>query len=391
MRFQQPQMDPTMALPIDAAARQIYFPQQTPTDPPYTPPPASPDAPELRPSSDIAAGPNDFNLGIEGPDPDLAAGGSHDQQEAQRNTLVALSVQALKSYLTGHTPGTDRSPSDSDVQSILDSLDTNPPIGADGEDVTHAVYQSQIPNATAQEGYDHFVDNAGEVFAAGGMEIRPPTDRLEDGGRYMLEIGTPVPTWLPVEIRLDPASRSITINTLDGHVLRGEQTFTFTDDGNGGTVLSQDARFQASSVLPEELQQITPISTGQHVTWENAHREIYEQFNGDRDYQGIGTDFSAGNLLESWGAALANIVEDPGNAADVGIDIGGEFANWGVDLTGDGIEAAFDYFGIPGGGSISNAFDTAGDWISSGADWAGDRVEDGVDWVGDRVSDLWPG
>ena len=378
-----------MAFPSDFGIRFPTTPPPRETEP--TPPPASPDEPGLTADTAVDRGSNDFRLGIQGPDPDLAAGGTHDQQEAQRNTLVALSVQALKSYLTGHTPGTDRSPPDADVTATLNSLDTNPPIGTDGEDVTRAVYQSSIPNATAAQGYDHFVNNAGEVFAAGGMEIRPPTERLEDGGRYMLEIGTPVPTWLPVEIRLDPANNAITINTLDGHVLRGEQTFTFTDDGTGGAVLTQDARFQASSVLPEELQQITPISTGQHVTWENAHREVYEQFNGDRDYQGIGTDFSAGNLLESWSAALGAIVADPGNAADVGIDITGEFANWGVDLSGEGVEAAFDYFGIPGGGTISNAFDTAGDAISSAADWTGDRVEDGADWVGDRVRDLWPG
>lgn len=378
-----------MAFPTDFAPR---FPATPPPRDPPTPPPANPDDAGLHPSNDVANGPNDFNLGIEGPDPTLAAGGTHDQQEAQRDTLVALSVEALQSYVTGHTPGTDRTPPDSDVATILDKLDTNPPIGDDGEEVTHAVYQSSIPNATAQQGYDHFVNNAGEVFAAGGMEIRPPTQSLQDGGRYMLEIGTPVPTWLPVEIRLDPANNAITIHTLDGHVLRGEQTFTFTDDGNGGTVLTQDARFQASSVLPEELQQITPISTGQHVTWENAHREIYEQFNGDRDYKGIGTDFSAGNLLAAWSEALGAIVADPGNAADVGIDITGEFANWGVDLTGKGIDAAFDYLGIPGGDTIKNALDTTGDLISSGADWVGDRTEDVVDgvvdgakWLNDRM------
>lgn len=366
-----------MAFPPDFPAR---LPIQTPQlDPPPVAPPADARGPGLTPDTTVDRGPNDFELGIDGPDPNLAAGGTHDQQEAQRDTLVALSVNALKSYLTGHTPGTDRSPPDSDVRTILDSLETNPPIGEDGDEVTRAVYQSQIPGATAEEGYDHFVNNAGEVFAAGGMEIRPPTDRLEDGGRYMLEIGTPVPTWLPVEISLDPANNAITINTLDGHVLRGEQTFTFTDDGNGGTVLTQDARFQASSVLPEELQQITPISTGQHVTWENAHREIYEQFNGDRDYQGIGTDFSPGNLIESWSAALGAIIADPGNAADVGIDITGEFANWGIDLAGDGIEEAFDYLNIPGGGTISDAFDTAGDFVSDVADVAGDVTEAVID------------
>lgn len=385
-----------MSIPISDYGSRTLVQRPALLDPPRQDPPADPDAPGLIPLRDVSAGPNDFNVGVEGPDPTLAAGGTHDQQEAQRDTLVALAVNALTSYVTGHTPLTDRSPPDADVRTILDSLNTNPPIGQDGDEVTHVVYQSQIPNATAEQGYEHFVNNVGEVFSAGGMEIRPPTDRLEDGGRYMLEIGTPVPTWLPVEITLDPANNTITINTLDGHVLRGEQTFTFTDDGSGNTVLTQDARFQASSVLPEELQQITPISTGQHVTWENAHREIYEQFNGDRDYKGTGTDFSPGNLLESWSAALGTIISDPGNAADVGIDITGEFANWGIDLTGDGVEAAFDYLGIPGGGTISNALDTAGDFVSNVADAVGDGTEvvvdgvvDGAKWVEDRMPWNW--
>lgn len=379
-----------MALLIDAVGYQPYFPQRGPSDPPYTPPPANPDDPGLS-SIGATPGPNGFEAALDGPDPNLAVGGDHDQQEFQRDKTVALSVLALESYVTGHTPVTDRSPPDDQVQSILDSLGTNPPIGSDGEDVTRIVYQSTIPNATAAEGYQHFVENPEQVFSAGGMEIRPPTDRLVDGGRYMLEIGGPVPTWLPVEIRLDPASNAITINTLDGHVLRGEQTFTFTDDGTGGTVLTQDARFQASSQLPGELQELTSISGGQHLAWEYAHREIYEQFNGDRGYEGMGTDLFNKQQLAAWSEALVNFVSDPGNAADTGIDVGGELANWGVDLSGRGIEAAFDWLGIPGGGTIREGFDAVGDWISSGADWAGDRVEDGVDWVEDRIRDLWPG
>ncbi|WP_226469762.1 DUF1990 family protein [Luteimonas panaciterrae] len=362
-----------------------YFPQQPPPPPPPPPPredpPTSPYAPGLSPSDDVQRGDNQFQLGIEGPDPNLAVGGSHDQQEGQRDKLLALATLALGSYTTGHTPATPRVPNDGQVEDILNGLNPNPPIGTDGEEVTHAVYQSQIPNATAAEGYDHFVNNPNEVFNAGGMEIRPPTDRLEDGGRYMLEIGTPVPTWLPVQINLDPASNAISIQTLDGHVLRGEQTFTFTDDGNGGAVLTQDARFQASSRLPEELQQITPIATGQHIAWQNAHQEIYGQFNGDPDFKGIGTDFSPGNLLESWGQALGNVIKDPGNAADVGVDVVGELANFGVDGLGSGIDTAFDYLNIPGGDTIQDAFDSAGDLISNIADKIGDGAEAVIDFV----------
>lgn len=375
-----------MALILDGISK--FFPPQNPTCRP--PPHANPDDPGLTRSTSVEKGPNGFALGIEGPDPNLATGGTHDQQEAQRDTTVALALAALGSYTTGHT-GLPRTPSDANVATILTRLDTNPPIGEDGDEVTRGVYQSEIPNLTAEQGYEHFVGNPNEVFNAGGMEIRPPTDRLVDGGRYMLEIGTPVPTWLPVEIRLNPAGNAVTINTLDGHVLRGEQTFTFTDDCNGGTVLTQDARFQASSVLPEEIQQIASIADGQHATWQEAHREIYEQANGDRDYQGIGTDFSASALLAAWGEALGNVVADPGNAADTGIDIAGEFGNWGLDLQGDIVEEAFDLLGIPGGGVIGNAYDTVGDWVSSAADVAGDVTEavidapgNAVDWVRDR-------
>lgn len=362
-----------------------YFPQQPPPPPPPPPqredPPTSPYAPGLSPSDDVQRGDNQFQLGIEGPDPNLAVGGSHDQQEGQRDKLLALATLALGSYTTGHTPATPRVPNDGQVEDILNGLNPNPPIGTDGEEVTHAVYQSQIPNATAAEGYDHFVNNPNEVFNAGGMEIRPPTDRLEDGGRYMLEIGTPVPTWLPVQINLDPANNAVSIQTLDGHVLRGEQTFTFTDDGNGGSVLTQDARFQASSQLPEELQQITPIATGQHIAWQNAHQEIHGQFNGDPGFKGIGTDFSPGNLLESWGQALGNVIKDPGNAADVGVDVVGELANFGVDGLGSGIDTAFDYLNIPGGDTIQDAFDSAGDLISNVADKIGDGAEAVIDFV----------
>lgn len=343
-------------------------------------PPADPNASGMK-QGQVNRGPNGFDLGIDGPDPNLRAGGTHDQQEAQRDTMVALAALALGSYTTGHTPATPRVPTDSQVEGILAGLKPNPPIGTDGVDVTHAVYQSHIPNATTAEAYKHFVEHPDQVFSAGGMEIRPPAARLEDGGRYMLEIGTPVPTWLPIEVRLDPQNHAITINTLDGHVLRGEQTFTFTDDCKGGVTLTQDAHFQASSRLPEELQQLTSISGGQHSTWENAHREIYGEFNGDRNYQGIGTRVFNKQQLGAWAEALGKVVSDPGHAADVGIDAAGELANWGIDLHGKIIAKAFDALHIPGGKLIENAYDKLGDLTSRAADAAGNFAEAAIDFI----------
>ena len=76
-----------MAFDFPIASRPFL---QSPPEPPRQDPPASPGDAGLNPSNDVDAGPNEFNLGIEGHDPTLAAGCSHDQQEAQRNTLVAL-------------------------------------------------------------------------------------------------------------------------------------------------------------------------------------------------------------------------------------------------------------------------------------------------------------
>jgi hypothetical protein len=344
-------------------------------------------------SGQVERGPNDFKLGIQGPDPLLAVGGTHDQQEFQRDTTLALAALAFPSYVSGHV-GVSRVPSDAQVRGILDRLNPNPPLGTDGVEVTRAVYQSSIPNATPQQAYQHFVNNPGEVFGAGGMEIRPPAGQLVDGGRYMLEMGGPAPTWLPVEIRLDPAKHSVTILTLDGHVLRGEQTFTFTADCNGGVVLTQDARFQASSRLPGEVQQLTSIAQGQHQAWQFAHREMYEQFNGDAGYSGMGTDAFNQQQLSAWSELLYNVVVHPGRSADAAIDTGGEltnagvdlsgrFADWGIDNGGEIIGDTLDRLGIPGGAAVRRGFDLVGDATRIVTDRAGDYVSTVADRGGD--------
>lgn len=377
-----------MSFPIDDAGTRIYAPIRR--EPPFVPPPAEPDQPGLAPSTDVEQGPNDLELGIEGPDPVLEVGGSHDDQEHQRDVLLALNTRAALSYGSRLAPGDTRIPSDSDVQGVLDGLDTNAPGPAGDPDVTHAVYQSHIPNVSAQDAYEHFVNNPNEVFNAGGMEIRPPTDRLQDGGRYMLEIGGPPPAWLPIEIRTDPANNAFTIHTLDGHVLRGEQTFTFTDDGNGGATLTQDARFQASTELVNDLQHVAPIAAAQHESWQFAHREVYEQFNGDRDYAGMGIDFNGDAVREF----LIGLAEDPGRTLNVGADVLGEIGNevldevggWGdslIDGAGSGADWVFDTLGIPGGDTVEDLADGAGDLVESGADTVGD----GASYVADKAGD----
>jgi hypothetical protein len=349
-------------------------------------------------------GPNDFHLSLHGPDPDLAVGGTHAEQEYQRDQTVRLAAYAAASYESRWIPGSFRYPDDAEVSRILAGLKPNAPIGEDGREVTHAVYSSQVPNATPQQVFDHWVQHPNEVFNAGGMEIRPPTSTLRDG-RYMLETGgtNAPPTWLPVEIKVDAARRAINIKTLDGHVLRGEQTFYFRDNGCGGTAIEQDARFQASSKLVGDMQKFLPISQGQHTAWQNAHRESYEQFNGDRGYRGIGIPLvdPVRQLEALGGQALGQIVSDPGRAADAGIDSLGDLGNLGLDFKGR-IEAwaadraggvahwTLDRLGLPGGAQaeqlahdagqvLDAADDTLGDWVQAGADKAGDAAKTVVD------------
>jgi hypothetical protein len=360
---------------------------------PVRPPPADPNAPGMNPI-DVPRGPNDLQMSLEGPDPDLAVGGSHDEQEAQRDHTLDLADDAARSYVGR---GSWLRQSDADVNTKLNSLDRNPPIGSDGVEVTHGVYTSQVPNATPQQLFDHWVNHPNEVFSAGGMEIRPASAQLVDGGRYMLETGAAgVPTWLPVEISVDAQARSITIHTLDGHVLRGEQTFSFVDNGCGGSTIVQDARFQAGSQVVGDLQTLTSVSEGQHNAWVAAHRESWEQFNGDRDYAGIGTAF--GNS-EQWRTIVdfaEKVIREPEVVANGAIDVGGDLGNGAIDWAGrrgddvvDGtgriIRGAMDQVHVPGGGVVEDGFDAVGDGVEVFADTAGDGVEVAADKAGDAV------
>jgi len=352
------------------------------------------------PSPGVVAGPNHFNLTLQGPDPDLAVGGTHEQQETQRDKTVELAIYAGTSYESRLLPGEARVPSNGQVSDILKGLNPNPPVGTDGVDVTRGIYQSSIPNASADAVFNHWVKNPNEVFNAGGMEIRPPITTLVNG-RYMLETGgtNAPPTWLPVEITVNAADRSIHIQTLDGHVLRGEQTFSFRDDGSGGTRIVQDARFQASSQLAGDLQQFLPIAQGQHNAWQNAHRESYEQFNGDKNFQGIGMPYvdplrQAGALTKQ---AVGQIITDPDGAADGAVDLAGDVGNLTLDTVGKGGDVvidgagtlareAMDSSGIPGGVQVQRAANATGDFVEGTMDTAGDWVEAGADKLGNGAA-----
>ncbi len=353
-------------------------------------------------AGNVDSGPDKFSLSLKGPDPDLAVGGTRDQQEAQRDETVKLEGYAASSYETRLLPSGMRWPSDGDVQGILSGLKPTPPIGVDGQDVTHAVYQSEIPNATPDQVFAHWTQQPNEVFNAGGMEIRPPVKTLQDG-RCMLETGgtNAPPTWLPVQIKVDPAARTIHIDTLDGHVLRGEQTFYFKDDGCGGTRIVQDAHFQASSQLTGDMQHFLPISQGQHDAWQQAHLETYEQFNGNPNYKGIGIPYvdpmTQAEVLG--GKAFLQTVSHPARAADAAISLVGDGTNYAIDLSGrlsadtldgagDATHQVLDWLRLPGGSTIDGAAHDTGQFISGLADKTGDVVESAMHDVGGATKNV---
>lgn len=122
----------------------------------------------------VEPAPNHFQLSIEGPDPAFAVGGTHDQQELQRDVTALLTAGATASYGRRGLPSFLRMPPDRAVSARLDKLNPNPPIGTDGAEVPHAVYTSQIPNATRDPGYAGQgikFDPLGQVVAMGGESV----------------------------------------------------------------------------------------------------------------------------------------------------------------------------------------------------------------------------
>ena len=72
----------------------------------------------LRPVS-VEPGPNHFQLSLEGPDPDFAVGGTHEQQEHQRDVTAELTAAASASYASRSLPSFMRYPSDHTVSATI--------------------------------------------------------------------------------------------------------------------------------------------------------------------------------------------------------------------------------------------------------------------------------
>jgi hypothetical protein len=211
---------------------------------------------------------NDFKVSVQGQNPPVAAGGALSQ--LKQGVLTAhLAASAAKSAVSG-----GRLPGDFLVQAQLRALGRTGTV-APASSISRIDYSSRIAHAPPRQVYADFVENPERVLGAAGLKVRPGVERLENGMRLMLENTGMPPMWLPVEVELRPESSTIHFHTLDGHMWRGTNSFTFAPDGQGGTRVAQQAHFQGSSPLSSVGVSLMGASERQHTGWEKVHAALF--------------------------------------------------------------------------------------------------------------------
>ncbi|MGQ0508716.1 MAG: SRPBCC family protein [Myxococcaceae bacterium] len=212
----------------------------------------------------------DIPTGVAAPDP---AGSLREQtwQAAKLYEMGALAITSKAQQQLGTSP-------DALAARSLNSLDRNPPLA--NEPAERSLYTSNIPGADPRTAYEYFVNHPNELFQAAGIQVFPSTSAFTQGGRVMLEEpGVTPPVWAPIEVELDEKNNRVRIHTLDGHPLRGTNEFTFSDDGQGGTNVTEKSDFQESSFVANHAGAAMsklgkdPIER-QHEIWNNVHAHL---------------------------------------------------------------------------------------------------------------------
>ncbi|MDQ3265033.1 MAG: hypothetical protein M3Y59_15445 [Myxococcota bacterium] len=251
---------PSASNPVAPAAPDGFSPQ-----PSHAPVPAS--------AGGTPVPSNNFRATLSGPNPPHVGGGFFEGCK-QANELRKLAGMAGDSVGSGgQTPG------ELAVEAKLRSLDAMPLDR--GEDVTRAVYTSEAPGIPADALYTHFVQNPEAVFGAAGLSLRPLPTELRDGARVMIEDRGPPATWMPVEVRLNPLTREVRFETLDGHPLRGFNSFWIQDDGKGGARVNQTSDYQFSSTISKLGSGVVGGGEKQHQTWKAVHAHLFSAVQKD--------------------------------------------------------------------------------------------------------------
>jgi len=218
-------------------------------------------------STQVPVPSNNFRATLSGPNPAHVGGGFFEELK-QANELRKLAGLASDSVESG-----GQSPGPLQTEAKLRSLELMPLDR--GEEVTRAAYTSDVPGTSAEALYQHFVENPEEVFGAAGLKLRPLPAELKDGARVMIEDGGPPSAWMPVQVRLSPLTREIRFDTLDGHPLRGFNSFSLQDDGKGGTRINQTSEYQFSSLAAKVGSGVIGGGAKQHQTWKAVHAHLF--------------------------------------------------------------------------------------------------------------------
>ncbi len=143
-----------------------------------------------------------------------------------------------------------------------------------------ARYGIDLPRTRPRAAFDALINRPGELFEAAGLRMRPEVGELRDGARVVLEDrGFGAPIWFPVEVQVDRARLQVTFQTLDGHPLRGTNSFRMVPGENGGARVEQESRFQASSRASQLGAQLPALTEHQHQVWRSFQAALFARLN----------------------------------------------------------------------------------------------------------------
>jgi hypothetical protein len=198
--------------------------------------------------------------------------GTGDDQLQQALHTTDLAIDAGLAEIRGEPYGSNK------AREVLPGLKLTAPIP--GQKTSTAEYQSHLRGVSPDQAFQHFTHNLSDVFGAAGLRLYPPVKEVHDGDRVMLHdpaAAGPPPrpaVWAPIEIGVDPKTRTVHITTLDGHPIRGTNQFCFGSDGGGGTVLRQYSAFQASSAFTNAIGQASGAMERQQEIWKAVHTRL---------------------------------------------------------------------------------------------------------------------
>lgn len=192
------------------------------------------------------------------------------------NLKQSMATAKLGLWAAQHALHPDKSASLKKLKGMLKAMAPNPPLA--GNKPTFHEYRSHIPHAKAQDVFNYFCEHPAAAFGAAGLRLHPAPQRLEHGTRFAIEYASFPGLLSPVAVQLDPDTRTVRLQTLDGHFFRGANQFQFQDDGQDGVLIKQTMLFQGNSVVTD-IGMIGDLETKvQQLNWTRVHAHLFEAF-----------------------------------------------------------------------------------------------------------------